>query len=156
MSPSIYLAILTLITLAVYTLSMVYRFHAGLKSSDYARVERVRKDLKELIRLLRYRDQELAERIESTLKDIRPITSDTHTYNKQVIYLCTRNTDYNDLMFVAIHELAHVGTEARGHGQPFQETFRTLLQVAQRHGIWQFHDYNQLTKPYCGIEISAL
>jgi AMMECR1 domain-containing protein len=59
----------------------------------------------------------------------------SYTINKKKVYLCLRDENgeyYNDnmLIFVAIHELAHVLCDEIGHTKKFEDIFHKLLQEA--------------------------
>ena len=59
----------------------------------------------------------------------------SYTINKKKVYLCLKdeNGEYYDdnmLMFVAIHELAHVLCDEIGHTDKFQNIFQDLLNKA--------------------------
>lgn len=59
----------------------------------------------------------------------------SYTINKKKVYLCLKDENgeyYNDnmLMFVAIHELAHVLCDEIGHTDKFQDIFQDLLKKA--------------------------
>jgi len=65
----------------------------------------------------------------------------SYTINKKKIYMCLRdeNGEYYDdnmLLFVAIHELAHVLCDEVGHTEKFDAIFRELLQKATENGIY--------------------
>lgn len=62
--------------------------------------------------------------------------------------------DPNTLMFVAIHELAHVMTIAEGHKQVFWQNFKFLIVEAKEAGIYIPVDYKKNPEPYCGMDIS--
>jgi hypothetical protein len=62
--------------------------------------------------------------------------------------------DPNTLMFVAIHELAHVMTMSEGHKQVFWQNFKFLLVEAKESGIYTPVDYKKNPEPYCGMEIT--
>lgn len=62
--------------------------------------------------------------------------------------------DDNTLMFVAIHELAHVASESVGHTDEFWRNFKFLLQVAEEINIYTPIDYKKNPKNYCGMEIT--
>lgn len=62
--------------------------------------------------------------------------------------------DKNTLMFVAIHELAHVASESIGHTDEFWQNFRFLLQEAEEINIYQPVDYSKTPKEYCGMDIT--
>lgn len=62
--------------------------------------------------------------------------------------------DINTLMFVAIHELAHVATESVGHTPEFWKNFKFLLGEAKSLGIYEPVDYSKKPSHYCGVDIT--
>ena len=62
--------------------------------------------------------------------------------------------DSNTLMFVAIHELAHVASESIGHTDEFWKNFKFLLQEAEKINIYVPEDYKNKPKEYCGMDIT--
>jgi hypothetical protein len=65
-----------------------------------------------------------------------------------------RLIDENTLMFVAIHELAHIATKSIGHKSEFWENFRFLLVEAKEAGIHNPTDYKKVSKEYCGMKLT--
>jgi len=61
--------------------------------------------------------------------------------------------DEHTLTFVAIHELAHIGTKSVGHKSDFWENFKFLLENAKDAGIHDPVDYKQTPESYCGMKI---
>lgn len=61
--------------------------------------------------------------------------------------------DDNTLMFVAIHELAHIASESVGHTDEFWANFKFLLQEAEKIGIYAPVDYKNNPQRYCGMVI---
>jgi len=86
----------------------------------------------------------------------------SYSVNKgEKIVLCLRSRDEqeqliddNTLMFVALHELAHIMTKSIGHTKEFWRNFKFLLKRAIELNIYQNEDYNSQPKPYCGIMVS--
>jgi hypothetical protein len=89
----------------------------------------------------------------------------SYSVNKgEKMVLCMRsrstsvNTDtlenQNTIMFVAIHELAHIMTESVGHTDEFWGNFKFLLKHATRLGIYKNVDYGKQPEEYCGIEVT--
>lgn len=77
----------------------------------------------------------------------------SYTLNKQKVYLCLKdeNHDYypmNMLMYVAIHELAHVLCDEIGHTPKFHAIFANLLQQATQIGIYD--PTIPVIQNYCG------
>lgn len=62
--------------------------------------------------------------------------------------------DSNTLIFVAIHELAHIMTEAIGHGEEFWNNFKFLLENAVELQIYKPVDYKKEPENYCGMDIT--
>jgi hypothetical protein len=61
--------------------------------------------------------------------------------------------DEHTLMFVAIHELTHVGTSSVGHGDEFWNNFKFLLEKAKEYGIHDPVDYKATPAKYCSMQI---
>jgi hypothetical protein len=62
--------------------------------------------------------------------------------------------DKNTLMFVALHELTHIGTEEIGHTQQYWENFKFVLEYAVKERFYIPIDYKKNPEPYCGMTIS--
>ena len=84
----------------------------------------------------------------------------SYSYNKgEKLILCIRQADHsfvdkNVIMYVSIHELAHIMTKEVGHTQMFWDNFKFLLQEAINLGLYKKIDFNKKPKDYCGIKIS--
>lgn len=86
----------------------------------------------------------------------------SYSVNKgEKIVFCLRSKDEretlvreNIMMFVALHELAHVMTKSVGHTEEFWNNFRFLLKVAINQGLYQNINYNDTPKDYCGTTIT--
>ena len=61
----------------------------------------------------------------------------------------------NTIVFVAIHELAHVMTKSIGHKDDFWQNMRIILCVAQEKGIYNRENYSDNNKEYCGTKITS-
>ncbi len=62
--------------------------------------------------------------------------------------------DVNTMMFVAIHEIAHIMTKSVGHTEEFWDNMRYLLQKAIKVGVYQKEDYKNNPREYCGVKIT--
>ena len=62
--------------------------------------------------------------------------------------------DINTMMFVAIHELAHLMTKSIGHTTEFWDNMRFLLKKGIKIGVYKNHDYNNTPVEYCGTKIT--
>ena len=67
--------------------------------------------------------------------------------NKQLI-------DKNTLMFVALHELSHIGTDEVGHTEKYWNNFKYILEQAVAAGIYKPVDYSKSPEGYCGMTIT--
>ena len=63
--------------------------------------------------------------------------------------------EVNLLMFVAIHELAHVGSVSIGHNDEFYDNFVFLLKEAVEIGVYQKIDFDRDNREYCGMTITS-
>lgn len=62
--------------------------------------------------------------------------------------------DKNTLMFVALHELAHVASKSIGHTTEFWQNFKFLIKNAKVINIYNPVDYKSKPTEYCGMTIS--
>tara|TARA_Y100001970_G_scaffold183279_1_gene222910 strand:- start:227 stop:790 length:564 start_codon:yes stop_codon:yes gene_type:complete len=112
--------------------------------------------------------QRLVKRFDSTkLSETLP-TSEHKAYSEnkgERIALClgksndTENNeqliDPNTLIFVALHELAHVMTKSEGHTDEFWENFKFVLNNATEVGIYSPVDYEKKPQKYCSMTINS-
>lgn len=83
------------------------------------------------------------------------------TVNKgEQISFCLKTTDnkgriydINTLMYVAIHELAHIGCESVGHTSEFIKYFGFLIKESLNKGLYKYVDYSKQPVNYCGVII---
>lgn len=72
-----------------------------------------------------------------------------------VFCLRSRNTmmlhDINELLYVAIHEVAHIGCPEVGHTTFFKELNAYLLEKAICLNVYKYIDYGLINKEYCGM-----
>lgn len=84
----------------------------------------------------------------------------SYSVNKgQRIVLCIRQgdksfVDFDTMLYVAIHEVAHVMTLELDHPPSFWSNFKFLIQEAILLGIYIKKDFMAKPVPYCGISIS--
>ena len=83
----------------------------------------------------------------------------SYSLNKgEKIVLCLRQKDNsfvddNTMLYVIIHELAHIITESVGHTDEFWDNYKFLLDEAEDYGIYNSIDYSVENQEYCGMEI---
>ena len=86
----------------------------------------------------------------------------SYSVNKgEKIVFCLRSRDENEnlvdqnvLMFVALHELAHVMTKSIGHTKEFWDNFRFLLKESIKAGVYKKQDFRRNPVKYCGTDIT--
>jgi len=86
----------------------------------------------------------------------------SYSINKgEKIVLCLRSrdekkklVDLNTMMFVVLHEIAHLATKTIGHTPEFWDNFKWILKEAVNIGIYKSQDFNSKPVEYCGIQIT--
>lgn len=85
----------------------------------------------------------------------------SYTINKgEKIVLCLRSKflnnihDMNTIMYVVIHELAHVACPEYGHTPLFKKIFIFLLKESEKINIYKSIDYRKKPQDYCGMTIN--
>ena len=97
------------------------------------------------------------------------VTSSDTSYSEnkgEKIVLCLRDktdppnyplVDLNTVMFVTLHEMAHLMTEelsSTKHTREFWSNFRRLLEDASKIGVYTPINYSKAPVPYCGMQIT--
>jgi hypothetical protein len=136
------------------------------------RLARTRAKLMRLIRDLKQTHPEKAFVIQmarnfdadpSRFSESTPDASYTsYSVNKgEKVYMCLRQrnereelVDENIIMFVALHELAHIGTSDVGHTPQFWNNFGWVLERAEALQVYEFTDFSAHPVEYCGIRIT--
>lgn len=117
----------------------------------------------------RYPDRENVQKLvknfnPTTIKETLPTSEYTaYSENKgEKIAFCLNKKktdndnliDSNTLMFVAIHEIAHIMTTSVGHTEEFWNNFKFLLENAVEIKIYTPVDYKKEPEGYCGMDIT--
>lgn len=63
--------------------------------------------------------------------------------------------DINLMMYVAIHEMAHIGCHEIGHTKLFKDIFALYLNVAIELDIYKYDNYDSNPIEYCGMILSS-
>jgi predicted metal-dependent hydrolase len=83
----------------------------------------------------------------------------SYSINKgEQIVLCLRTNnklmDLNTMMFVVLHEMAHICTVSIGHTQEFWDNFKWILEESINIGIYKKQDFKLNNVEYCGMTIT--
>tara|TARA_B100000524_G_scaffold329217_1_gene214344 strand:- start:10 stop:588 length:579 start_codon:yes stop_codon:yes gene_type:complete len=86
----------------------------------------------------------------------------SYSVNKgEKVVLCLRSRNSNEelveenvLMFVALHEMAHICTKSIGHTDEFWTNFKWLLQKSIEINIYTKQDFRKDPQEYCGTTIT--
>lgn len=89
-------------------------------------------------------------------------TTTSYSVNKgEQLVFCIRSKkewnsfhDINTLMYVGIHEIAHIGCPEYGHTQLFKNIFAFFTKIAIELKLYIHIDYRMKPQEYCGIYIT--
>ena len=62
--------------------------------------------------------------------------------------------DINLLMYVVLHELAHIACPEYGHTELFKKIFAFFIRVAIKNNMYTLIDFDRRPVEYCGMSIS--
>lgn len=62
--------------------------------------------------------------------------------------------DINLMMYVVLHEMAHVGCPSIGHTEEFKRIFAFFTEQAIKIGLYEKIDFERNPKEYCGMTIN--
>ena len=144
---------------------IVRKLPDGREAAD--RLARINKNILLLIGSLKEEDREGISMLKDNFNPDR--LSETglgakytsYSVNKgEEIAICVRQPDNtfiddNTVMFVVIHELAHVMTKSVGHTQEFWDNMAYLLERAEELKIYVPKNYKESPVDYCGMEINT-
>jgi predicted metal-dependent hydrolase len=77
------------------------------------------------------------------------------------IAFCLRSKKNNELhqlnliMYVALHEMAHIACPEIGHGELFKKIFKFLTEVSIEIGLYKLDNYEINPVEYCGMMLSS-
>jgi len=101
----------------------------------------------------------------SRLMEATPDADHTsYSVNKgESVHLCLRQREpskeeslvnENVMIFVALHEMAHMITSTIGHGPDFWNNFGWLLKIAEEKGLYKHQNFSAHPVSYCGVKIT--
>lgn len=123
-----------------------------LTAEQAEKLKKFNEDIKRLIK--NYNPNSLSENVPNSV-----YTSYSENKGQKIVF-CLRSkrtdklVDLNTMMFVGLHELAHLMTHSIGHKPEFWENFRIILRISIRIGIYNCVNYNIESKDYCGTKIT--
>ena len=77
------------------------------------------------------------------------------------IAFCLRSKKNNELhelnliMYVALHEMAHIACPEIGHGDLFKKIFKFLTEVSIEINLYKLDNYESNPVEYCGMMLSS-
>jgi predicted metal-dependent hydrolase len=126
-----------------------------------------------LVRMIEHCRQEQNEPYQRLVTRFNPdnfeendMQSDSTSYSEnkgEKIVVCLRDKaqpptypliEDNTIMFVLLHEMAHLMTASTGHTPEFWTNFRILLQDCVKLGIYTSVNYARFPTAYCGMTIT--
>ena len=126
--------------------------------AGYTNVQNAQNDITNAVNkiLMRYNPDNLVENSPNDKVDT------SYTINKgSMIAVCLREKgnnnyihDIDTLIFVTIHELAHIAIDDDGHPPKFWKMFKILLIEAEMGNIYYSKNYNLYPVHYCGMDIN--
>jgi len=147
--------------------------HDSLKSANM--IAKIKMNIRKIVKYLnnnidKYSEKEYAilnlkKRTKNLIIIERPDDSDeyitSYTLNKgEQMVLCLRTKllqslhDFNIIMYVVIHELAHIASNNIGHDEEFYSNFKFLLEISIKLKIYKDTDYRYNPVNYCGMVVN--
>lgn len=139
---------------AAYILSLINRKIMILKNHLINNIEKY-KEYSQYIRQLEERTKNI-----KILENAPNGKYTSYTINKgEEIAICIRSKninfhDFNLIMYVVIHEIAHIACPDIGHTELFKKIFIFLLNVSIKLNIYKKTDYYINPQEYCGMIIN--
>jgi len=86
----------------------------------------------------------------------------SYSVNKgEKVFMCLRQRNEkeelvqeNIILFVALHEMSHVGTASIGHTPEFWNNFAWLLKQAEATKVYEYTNFAAHPVEYCGVHIT--
>lgn len=131
-------------------------------------MDKIRQNLEKVVEELRHETEpcykRLVERFNPDALQENDVDADSTSYSEnkgQKIVVCLRSkqppyplVDENTVMFVLLHEMAHLMTESMGHTPEFWTNFRKLLHDSVKIGVYTPVNYTKSPVEYCGMNIN--
>lgn len=98
----------------------------------------------------------IRHRWSGTIYEVENGKEAAYSLGKNALHLCVREkngsltTNINALMFVLLHELAHIATDDIGHTPTFWKNMTWVLHLAHKTEIYDADDHSPNTTTVCG------
>lgn len=134
------------------------------KAELLAKVNSKAKKLVGEMNINNYPSQKISTRLYKRCKNIKINECQNgeagYTINKgQIICVCCEKDNVvnneREVMFVILHELAHVMSNEYGHGLEFQENFDYITKYAAKLELWEVTDYSKNNTDICGVLVTS-
>ena len=138
------------------------------KADTLAKLKKVALTLANKMKTNKIPTAEVANRLYTRLNKIKftePKMGDestAYTLNKdQEISICLidkitlKIIEFELLVFVLLHELAHVMSVGLGHGEEFQRFFSFIVKLAIKLGLWKDLKFEKENKDICGTMVTT-
>lgn len=136
------------------------------------RMDKIRQNLEKIVE--HFKDPNFAQdqpyqllisRFNPNVLEENDLTADSTSYSEnkgERIVVCLRDktkkpyefVDENIVMFVLIHEMAHLMTSSIGHTPEFWTNFKKLLHECVQLGVYRADNYSKNPVQYCGMSIT--
>ena len=95
-----------------------------------------------------------------TLSEIPQSDTIAYTIEKRDLFICVRDSsgnlqNFDDLLFVLLHELSHIMNPSFGHDDAFWDQFKRTLEIANKMGYLPYKDYDDYSVTVCGKTIPS-
>jgi hypothetical protein len=139
------------------------------KEEAAQRMSEVRTNLQKLVEHIKQYQEEpyrrLVQKFNPDVLEENDLGAQSTSYSEnkgERIVVCLRDkttapfplVDLNIVMFVLIHEMAHLMTYSVGHTPEFWTNFRKLLHEGIQCGVYRAENYTKNPVQYCGMTIS--
>lgn len=139
------------------------------KEEAAERMSEIRQNLQKLVEHVKQYHEEpfkrLVEKFNPDVLEENDLGAQSTSYSEnkgEKIVVCLRDkttapfplVDGNIVMFVLIHEMAHLMTFSVGHTPEFWTNFRKLLHEGIQCGVYRAENYTKNPVQYCGMTIS--
>jgi len=95
-----------------------------------------------------------------TISEIPQSETIAYALEKKDLFMCVRDNagnvqELDDLLFVLLHELAHIQNITYGHDAHFWKQFKRTLEMANKLGYLPYKNYDDYSVTVCGKQINA-